>query len=203
MILYPIYHWLAQAAPKIRWSNKYDITAEDKQLLAKKLASGYYVILVGTKSSLSSVVVSFFSWVRTGKWSTYTHSLMNCDNITDPSNRSGFKFVEALTNGVSYTTFDEVFACDHVCLLTPANVKHEEWNLIIDNLTSSVGTPYDDLFDLVDSSKMSCVEVVLNALKASGHVEEFANLTGMIENVGNLVPQMYRDCPDFKVEIEL
>ena len=104
---------------------------------------------------------------------------------------------------MAYTTFDEVFAFDNVCLLTPVNVKAEEWNLIIDKLTSEVGTPYDDLFDLVDSSKMSCVEVVLNALRASGHTEEFANLTGMIENVGNLVPQMFRDCPDFKVEIEL
>ena len=201
--LYTLYHWLSQLPPKIRWSKKYAITEEDKVLLAEKLASGYYIILVGTRTHLSSYIVSLLSWIKTGKWAKYSHVLMNCDNITDPLKRDGFKFVEALAQGVTYSPFDEVFACDYACLMTPVNIKQEEWTARIDRLTSEVGTPYDDLFDLVDKSKLSCVEVVLDALKSENYAAEFANLDKMIKDVGNLVPQMYRDCPDFKVEIEL
>lgn len=200
--LYAIYHWLAQLLPKIKWSNKYAITAEDKNLLAEKLASGYYIILVGTKTHLSSYIVSFLSWIKTGNWATYSHVLMNCDNITDPSNRTGFKFVEAMSHGVTFSTFDEVFACDNVCLLSPRYIKNDEWNAVIDKLTSEVGCPYDDLFDLSDATHLSCVEVVLNALKMADYRTEFVNLDTMITSVGNLVPQMFRECSDFKVELE-
>ena len=200
---YQAYHWLAQLPPKIRWSNKYAITEADKILLAEKLASGYYIILVGTRTHLSSFIVSLMSWFKTGKWARYSHVLMNCDNITDPTKRDGFKFIEAMSVGVTYSTFEEVFACDNACLMTPVNIKQEEWTAVIDKLTSEVGTPYDDLFDLADKSKLSCVEVVLDALKTASYETEFSHLELMIKTVGNLVPQMYRDCEDFKVEIEI
>ena len=200
--LYAIYHWLASIPPKIRWSKNHLVTEEEKIKIAQKLASGYYVILTGNKTHLSGVLVSFLSWMKTGKWAKYSHVLMNCDNITDPNNRDGFKFVEATATGVNYGTFDEIFACDSVCLLTPANVTNEEWTKIIDALTQEIGTPYDDLFDLTDSSHKSCVEVVLDALKAANYTTEFANLDAMIKKTGNLVPQMFRECADFIVEIE-
>ena len=201
--LYKIYHWLAQIPPKISWSRKHAITQEQRIEIAGHLASGYYIILTGSNSHLSSIMVSFLSWIKTGKWSTYSHALMNCDNISDPNNTGGFKFVEATSIGVHYSTFDDVFACDKVCLLTPKNIKNSEWTKIIDNLLSDVGKSYDDLFDLADDSRLSCVEVVLDALKAGDYKNELSNLEDMIRKEGNLVPQMYRDCDDFTVAHEV
>ncbi len=200
--LYKVYHWLASIPPKIHWSNKHKITDEDKHHIAQVLASGYYIILTGHSSYLSSVMISFLSWVKTGKWSRYSHALMNCDNIENPDDRHKFKFVEATSIGVAYATFEQVFACDKVCLLSPFNISNSEWTKIIDRLLSQIGQPYDDLFDLADSTRKSCVEVVLDALKAADYHSEFQRLDSMILSEGNLVPQMYRDCSDFYVTFE-
>jgi hypothetical protein len=113
-----------------------------------------------------------------------------------------FKFVEATATGVHYSTFEEVFACDTVCLLTPNNIDNAEWTKIIDALLKQQGKPYDDLFDLSDDTHVSCVELVLNALKAVDYEQEFANLKELIEKEKNLVPQMYRTCTDFMVKYE-
>ena len=58
------------------------------------------------------------------------------------------------------------------------------------------------LFDLSDDTHVSCVELVLNALKAVNYDEEFANLKILIAEEKNLVPQMYRSCTDFMVKYE-
>jgi hypothetical protein len=200
---YDVYHWLAQLAARITWRDNHSITAADKEKLAAALASGYYIILTGNRTHLSGVLVSFLSWIKTGKWARYTHALMNCDNITDPTNTNGFKFMEATAVGVHHATFDEVFDCDYACLLTPNAVANDEWTKIIDALLSQDGKPYDDLFNLSDSTHVSCVELVLDALKASDYKDEFQNLDAMIKKEANLVPQMYRDCADFMVKIEL
>ena len=187
---------------KISWSKKVRITVTDREHLAGLLANGYYIILTGSKSHLSSIVVSFLSWIKTGVWANYSHALMNCDNITNPNDTGSFKFVEATSVGVHYSTFDEVFACDTVCLLTPNNIDNAEWTKIIDALLKQQGKPYDDLFDLADDTHVSCVELVLNALKAVNYDEEFADLKALIAHEKNLVPQMYRTCKDFLVKYE-
>lgn len=197
---YKFYHWIAMLPGKISWSNKKAITEQDKQELARLLSSGYYIILTGDRSHLSSIVVSLLSWIKTGTWARYSHALMNCDNITDATDTKSFKFMEATSVGVHYSTFDEIFHCDTVCLLTPKNISNEDWTKIIDALLKQKGRPYDDLFDLADSSHVSCVELVLNALEAADY--EFVNLKDLIKQEGNLVPQMYRTCSDFTVTYE-
>jgi len=201
---YDSYHWLASIPPKIHWGKTQMFTASEQDELAQKLASGYYIILTGSRHHLSSVIVSFLSLLTAGKWAKYSHVLMNCDNITDPADRNSFKFVEATSKGVHYSTFNEVFGagCDYVCLLTPKSVDNEEWTKIIDGLLKETGKPYDDLFDLADQSHSSCVEVVLNALKAADYTEDFSNLERIIDQKGNLVPEMYRECADFVVAFE-
>lgn len=197
---YKFYHWIAMLPGKISWSNKKAITEQDKAELARLLSSGYYIILTGDKSHLSSIVVSLLSWIKTGVWARYSHALMNCDNITDATDTKSFKFMEATSVGVHYSTFDEIFHCDTVCLLTPKNISNEDWTKIIDALLKQKGRPYDDLFDLADSTHVSCVELVLNALEAADY--EFVNLKDLIKQEGNLVPQMYRTCSDFETAYE-
>jgi hypothetical protein len=197
---YKFYHWIAMLPGKISWSKKNAITDNDKMELAGLLSSGYYIILTGERHYLSSIIVSLLSWIKTGTWARYSHVLMNCDNITDPADTKSFKFMEATGVGVHYSTFDEIFHCDTVCLLSPKNVSNEDWTKIIDALLKQKGTPYDDLFDLSDSTHVSCVELVLNALEAADY--EFVNLKDLIKQQGNLVPQMYRTCADFTVTYE-
>ena len=199
---YKIYNAVASLPSKIYWRKKGLITVEQKQQIAQQLASGYYIILTGSRSHLSSVIVSLLSWIKTGIWARYSHVLMNCDNITDPNDTGSFKFMEATAQGVHYSTFDEVFNCDYVCLLTPKAVDNKEWTKIIDGLLKQKGKKYDDLFDLADSSRVSCVEVVLNALKAADYAEDFRDLEQLIKKEGNLVPQMYRQSQDFTVSYE-
>jgi hypothetical protein len=201
-ILYKFYNKIASIPGKIYWSKRSRITDSDKQQIAQVLASGYYIILTGERHYLSSVIISLLSWIKTGVWADYTHVLMNCDNITDANNTAGFKFVEATGTGVHYSAFDQVFNCDTVCLLSPKNISNTEWTKIIDALLAQQGKPYDDLFDLSDDTRVSCVELVLNALRAADYHEKFANLQSLIEKENNLVPQMYRSCQDFTVIFE-
>lgn len=199
---YRLYNVIASLPSKISWRKKGLITQEQKTELANKLASGYYIILTGSKSHLSSVIISLLSWIKTGVWARYSHVLMNCDNITDPSDTASFKFVEATSTGVHYSTFDEVFNCDTVCLLSPLSVSNEEWTEIIDGLLKQKGKKYDDLFDLSDTSRVSCVELVLEALKSADYANDFKDLEQLIQQEGNLVPQMYRQSKDFIVAYE-
>jgi hypothetical protein len=201
-IFYKIYNRISSIPSKISWTSRNKITESERDEIAKMLASGYYVILTGSTNHLSSIIVSFLSWFKTGKWAKYTHVLMNCDNIMNSYDRDKFKFVEATAIGVHYSTFDQVFDCDRVCLLTPSNVSNEEWTKVIDSLLTQIGKPYDDLFDLADSTRSSCVEVVLDALKSADYESDFAHLSDMIEHKGNLLPEMYRNCSDFNIVLE-
>jgi hypothetical protein len=140
--------------------------------------------------------------IKTKKWPTYSHILMNLD-VGNPSDTEGFELMEATNIGVHYSTFDEVFDCDQICILSPKNIDAAEWAEIMTGLSTQLGKPYDDLFNINDSSHVSCVEMVLAALQALPNFDEaFPHLSSMIKQVGNLTPQMYRDCIDFEVIYE-
>jgi len=202
--VYHIYHWIAQKIPLVIWSRYNAITLKQKDEIAHLLANDYYVILTGDNGTLSSWFVSFLTWIKTGKWSHYSHALMNCDFVTDPDDRDKFKFVEATAVGVHYSTFDHVFACDHVCLLSPRNMAVTEWTAVIDALLTYNGRPYDDLFDLVDSSRLSCVEVVVKSFQAMPAYEnKFPELNAFLKNGNELLPQTFKDCGDFVVSYEV
>lgn len=182
----------------------YSLTKADHAELRKLLASNYYIILISRKAHLTTYLVGLASLVKDGKWSSWSHALMNVDNVTDPTSWDQFKLMEATSTGVHWSTFMEVFDCDAVCLLKPKNVTLDDWTEIIDGLTSQEGLPYDDLFELTDASHVSCVELVLNALKAMPtYREKLPSLEASIEKVGNLTPQMFYDSDDFEIVLEL
>lgn len=201
--LYKIYHFLAKIPPKLTFRNRDPLTPEEKEAIIKLLASGYYIILTGSNYHVSSLFVKFMSWWKTGTWSRYSHVLMNCDFMTKPEDVEKFKFMEATVRGVHYSRFDEVFDCDSVCILSPNAITNEEWTMVIDALVKQEGKPYDDLFQLADSSHVSCVELVRDALRAYDRYNaDFVELEYMIQHEGNLIPQMFRECKDFHVVYE-
>lgn len=202
-LLYKVYHWFASIPPKIQFKTKTPITPEDRQKIIQLLASGYYIILTGNKYHLSSIIVKLMTYIKLGKPTRYSHVLMNCDFMERPEDVGQFKFMEATVAGVHYSTFDEVFDCDSVCLLSPTNMKNEEWTRVIDTMIRYKGFPYDDLFELSDSTHISCVELIRVALMGNpGYNIQFRNLENMIKKEGNLLPQMFKDCEDFKVVYE-
>jgi hypothetical protein len=182
----------------------YDLTESDHEQLRKLLAENYYIILIYRKAHFSSYMVGLANLVKTGKWTSYSHSLMNVDNVNDPDAWEKFKLMEATQTGVHWSTFMQVFDCDSVCVLRPKNLTPDDWKAVIDGLLKQEGLPYDDLFELSDATHVSCVELVLNALKAMpDYKEKFAEFDATIQKVGNLTPQMYRDCSDFEVVLEI
>jgi len=182
----------------------YDLTPEDHEQLKTLLAGGYYMILTNRKSHLSTYAISILTLLKTGKWPKYTHILMNLDLEDNPENFEKFKLMEATREGVHYSTFMDVFDCDSVCVMRPVNLKPEDWESIMEGLAMQLGKEYDNLFDIQDTSHVSCVEMVLDSLKNNpDYLNDFPHLEAMIQKVNNLTPQMYRDCEDFEVVMEV
>jgi hypothetical protein len=181
----------------------YDLTEADHNEIKRLLSSGYYIILTWRKCHLTSWMIGALNLIKDHKWPSYCHALMNCDAVDDVNQWDKFKLMEATNQGVHTSSFMNVFDCDHVALLRAKNITKDEWNAVVDGLLEQDGYKYDDLFDLSDKTHVSCVELVLNALKKEPNYEkDFANLEAMIKKVGNLTPEMYRDCPDFEVVFE-
>ena len=182
----------------------YNLTEEDHSLLKEKLANSYYIILTYRKTHLTTYLLGILALIKTGKWPTYGHALMNVDSITSAGDWEKYKFEEAEHAGVVFSKFLDVFNCDRVCLLKPKSLNNDQWNNVIDGMLTQFGEPYDDLFDLSESQHVSCVELVLDALKKDSNYQiDFANLQSQIDKIGNLTPQMYRDCPDFEIVLEI
>jgi hypothetical protein len=209
--IYKALHRVTRVLSSIQWvgvralfngGNRFDLTEQEKHYCAQVLRSGYYLILTQHKSFLTTYLIGALSLIKTGKWPKYCHVLMNLD-VGNPDDKEGFKLMEATNAGVHYSSFEEVFGCDNICIIEPKNMNAQEWVLVMKELATQLGKSYDDFFDINDESHVSCVEMCLESLKASPTFEQdFPNLSAMIKKVGNLTPQMYRDCLDFNVIYE-
>lgn len=199
-IWYKPYHWIAQQVPKVTLRNRKPLSEYEKKRLAELLASGYYIIVTSHDYHLSSQVVRLMSWIKSGKRARFSHVLMNVDFLDDPKEIHEFKFMEATVKGVHYSKFDEVFDCTDFALLSPKNVKNEHLTEILDNLVEQEGKEYDDLFQIADETKMSCVELIRYALKSDQAYEMvFPKLEHIVKTTGNLIPEDFYTCGDFEV----
>lgn len=199
--------WLINAIAtligKINWKQTHPITELDKSTIMALLARNYYIIATRHSNHLSTYAISLAGFCATGKFSTYGHVCMNLEG--DNPGVEDFRLVEAIGTGSKYSTFDEVFGdCDGVALLKPVAMSAEEWTAVLDKAKTEVGKPYDTLFDLADDTKVSCVELVRDALEGEpNYHQDFTNFEQMISKINNLTPQMFRDCPDFEVVYEV
>ena len=183
----------------VHWS----LTREDHNTLRTLLKPNYYIILTRRKTHLTTYLIGIASWIVTGRAVHYTHALMNVDdgNIKDDND---FKLIEATAKGVHFSTFMEVFDCDSVVLLRPSGYNDSDWQEALDTLLQQEGKQYDNLFDITDDTKVSCVEMCRQALQRDeNYATEFARLEALITKHGNnLTPQMLYDCGDFVIAFE-
>lgn len=177
----------------------YYLQEKDHDDLRDLLKPGYYFILTRRKCHLTTYLISIASLFTTGMFSHYSHALMNVDDGKAEIDRD-YKFIEATAIGVHFSTFMEIFDCDSVCLLKPKGVTNHEWVAVMDRALSDNGKEYDDLFDLSENKRLSCIELCRDALRALPDYEtRFAEFESMIVKHGNkLTPQIVYDCAEFE-----
>lgn len=205
--LYKIYDSVISTLANISWCQLkatitgrpyYNLTDQDLDHIREQLASGYYIIATFHKTSLSSYLVAIANFVTTGTFGQYSHVVLNLEDC-NPTEDEKFQLYQSTRNGTTVSSFMEVFDCDSVVLLRPKSISISEWENVVENAKKCIGKPYDDLFDLNDDTRVSCVELVRNALKGVDNYDtKFANLEAMIKEFGNLTPQMIVDCDDFE-----
>jgi hypothetical protein len=207
-----VYEWFMNLIAKTTWrtlrtkvyGRGYNLSTEDWRRIHAVLTQGYYIILTADKSHASSWAVRFAGLGLTGKISDYSHALVNIEPDQDSYAYSEFRFIEALGSGVKVSNWDEVFNCDTICILKPKYYSTEELNHVLAAAYTLVGRKYDKYFNLKDAKELSCVEVVRNQLKQLPYYEDRMRVFEfMIQHYKNLTPQMFRDCPDFEVLLEL
>ncbi len=204
----PVFDKFVTLIGKINWKQKHPITSADKDKLRELLEKDYYIIVTRHGNHLSTYAIALGNFLIRGKFSFYSHVLMNLEDEVKDDN--DFRFVEAIGAGSRYSNFEEIFGNgtwddpDAVALLKPKSMSIDEWTAVLDKAKTQVGKPYDTLFDLANDQQVSCVELVRNALMGSpNYFTEFANFEAMINKAKNLTPQMFRDCPDFEVAYEI
>ena len=191
---------------KLRWKTSRVLTEEEKQTIYKMLENNYYIILTRPHGNFSSYAISAAHLFLTKfkRMGYYAHSLMNLEDTVTSSD--DFRLIEAVVEGVKYSTFDEVFdqQCSSVALLKPRCLLEQDWTAIMDKARSYLGRPYDTLYDIARDNKLSCVELVRNALRAETDYEkEFAHFESIIKDAKNLDPQMFYECHEFEVVYEV
>jgi hypothetical protein len=181
----------------------YRLTEDDQMTIRKMLKDNYFIILTRRKSHLTTYLIALVSAIVTGKFAHYTHALMNVEG--DLETLDGYKLIEATSTGVHWSTFEEVFDCDSVVLLSPRGLSLHGWTVVLDTVKSQLGKEYDDLFDIASDQNVSCVEMVYWGLKSLPDYEtRFPELVQLIRTRGNdLTPQMLYDCGDLDVAFEI
>jgi hypothetical protein len=186
----------------INWTLKNPLTPTELAQVNALLIPNYYIILTRNNNHLSSYIIGLGDFFLEGKMGYWGHALMNMEN--EVVNDTDFRFVEAIGTGVQYATFDEVMAVNSIVLLKPKNMPVEDWTLVLDKAHSDVGKPYDTLFNMQQDQKLSCVELVRNALMTDpAYSTNFANFEAMVQKYGKITPQMFYDCSDFEIVYEV
>lgn len=190
----------------IEWSflfgkRYWKLTEDDWNELRALCKENHYIILIRRRTHLTTYLIGAATFLKTGKFGYWSHALMNLED--EVSSDSDFRFVEATAEGVHYSSFSRVFDCDAVCLLRPRGFSDEDWTGAMNRLLSDVGKPYDMLFNLKSDKQLSCVELVLDALKGAKdfHID-LKHLKKMISSRKNLVPDMYYECVDLEIVYE-
>lgn len=198
---------------KVRWESlRYKLTGKRFGLLPhewehieKLLLMDNYVILTRRRAHLSTYMTNAAGLLVNGKWGYWSHVLMNIEDV-QVGTRDDLKLYESIGLGVTSTPFDKVFDVDSVALLKPKKAEGFTWDLVLKEAREDVEkkVPYDGNFNLLDETKMSCVEYVRHCLRQEwGYGYRFKNFERMVKKYKQITPDMYYDCGDFEIVYEI
>lgn len=199
-LFYKLWTVFPYITSKIKIGKSTDIlTEEDKIEISDILQREPCVILTSTKSHLSSRMVKWMSKILTGKSAEYTHAVMSYYDYEDDT----FMLIESTNSGVHLSSFEEVFSnLDKVCVMEIKHKDEKELDKINRKLKDQLGKKYDNLFDYQDKERVSCVEVVYHSIRDRQFAQKYPILDKLIKTEKNIVPQMFKDCGDFKILFE-
>lgn len=197
---YAILSMIGYGIGSIRWDfRKKDFKKHQHDILLETIKEGNYLILTKNKYTLSALVVSILSYIKTKEWPDYTHIL-----ISFKRENGKVGFVEATKNGVHYSDYKMITDVSNICVIAPISINDKEWQKVLYKVEKQIGKKYDNLFDLNDNERLSCVELVRFSLQAlHDYYDNFKCIENKIEKYGNLTPQMFRDSSDFNVILEM
>jgi hypothetical protein len=186
----------------VEWKPRTAISESDKDKIKQMLKNDYYIVLTRRNNHLSTYFISVIEFFLRFKFAYWTHSVMNLeDTVTTDFD---FRLMEATGSGVHYSDFDNVFDAQSAVLMKPKCMTIEKWTSVLDTARAQLGKPYDTLFDIADTSKLSCIELTRMILMSEpNYKEDFKNFEAMIVKYKNLSPQMLYDCEDFEVVFEV
>lgn len=201
-----LYKLVMDTIPKIKWNKirrklGWKPSGEIWQkLLCDSLDKGYYIILTEDRGALSSWGVKLLHFCLTFTWPRYTHALVNVEETT----ATKYLFMEAINKGVWFADFNEVFNCDSIVFLSPIWYTQEEFDATVADVYAEIGKDYDIKFNYDDETNRSCVEIARQRMMTlPGYFEKMRRFEYLIKCEKNLTPQMFRDCPDFQVVLEI
>lgn len=188
---------------KIKWKQRKTLSDSEIAALRTLLAKNYFIIATRRSNFLSCFFINLSHFLLTGHWGYYTHILMNLEDEVNKD--ADFRLIEATTKGTQYSSFEQVtYGVDGIALLKPKNMTLLQWTRVMDKAKEQLGKPYDTLFDIKNDQKVNCVELVRLALMALPDYEErFPDFEKSIAKRKNLTPQMFLECTDFEVYLEI
>jgi len=204
-----IYDVFLKLLGKANWSGiyrivtgrNYGLTWEQHLAITKILSTKNCIIVTWRATNLSSYFVAFAHFFLTLRWERASHVLMNIEQI-ETFDQDQFSFIEAIGKGVIKSKFYDVFNCERAVLLEPRYAV--DWDNVVDRAITNLNKEYDRYFNLADGSKMSCVEIVLDALKSEpDYDDKLHGIVAMIKNSGNLTPAMFLESGSFKVLLDV
>jgi len=188
---------------KVNWKTKRVLTETDMLKIQELLKDNYYIILTRHNGRLTAYAISLAHFLITGRRGHYGHALLNIED--EVKTNDDFQFIESISQGVKYSSFDEVFdkQVGSVVLLKPRSMTIEKWTAILDKAKTELGKPYDLTLDVTTDDALDCVELVRDALKGEdNYATDYAHLEAMIAKYKTLDPQMIYECEDFTVVTE-
>jgi uncharacterized protein YycO len=184
---------------------EYNLTQAQLDKIEELLHKENLIILTWRYTHLTSYLTSLAHWLlmlRSGKppkFGRWSHVAINIEY--DSKDRSQFKIFEAIASGVKRNRFEDVFNADKACLL---RVRGFDSQFVSDAikayLEAQLGKKYDTTFNLSSDKRLSCVELIYNALKHAGY--PLTSLHDLICEYKNLTPDMYYECREFEIVYE-
>lgn len=180
----------------------YKLTYKEQIVLRRKLEQNHYIILTRRDTHLSTYCQNAAELIMRGSWGFWSHCAMNAEDAVTTD--EDFRILEAVGRGVIYSEFKDVFDCDSAALLIPKGFTPEDWTIVLTDAAKQLGKGYDTVFNCLDDSKMSCIELVRHALKAVPNYEQrFPKFEAMLVKYKTLSPEMLYSSGEFEIAYEV